>query len=678
MGIITTVNLISSGVLLALSVLYILYFFLIQKEKIQLLYSSVGVLAAVFIVLVTYLHQEDNLTIHLIWGKYTMVCYLILMQSIFYIIYYINLDRNKIPILSISIISTIVIILILLLGNNFMYSEIQSINLYEIANQNYFYLKGTTSGYYVLSVFCFYGASICFLFYYIIQSKILKSSFRYQLHYWVLILFLVSNIYDVLVDIGIIQSIFISEYAILIIVLLFEFDLLNHLFKQNKEREQVLRINENFNFLIQNVNLYVLGFGDNQKINFINRFSKKHFNVKEEGHFLSDLFSIEDLNLTPNTKDLHIIKTKSQEKIIKFSFISFAVENSTQSYLIGYDITEKVNEQQKLIETLLLLKKLTVQLEEENIDLKVVSAQSSKPNELFVDNFLSSVEQEVKRVANYKSTVLIEGAIGTGKKYIADLLIKESNRAEKPFIVYSCHTSIKSIFKTQYYENNIGVGAFNKGILDVVNNGTLILSDIENMSLEDQDFLLTLLKDKEKDELEYDIRFIVTTTIDLKQKTRDGNFNKELYQYLSLYKIHLPELKNRNSDIPYLVKLFVENYCNKNDIPLLTVSMSTIKKLQSYHWPENIKELRYIIHKAAIGSKGKSLRLKNFDEYKKEKEQQKEQFLTLDDYEKQYILEILKQTSWKISGKKSASEILNINEATLRSKMKKLEIKKMK
>ncbi|MBB6462550.1 sigma-54-dependent transcriptional regulator [Flammeovirga kamogawensis] len=631
-----------------------------------------------FILTSTFMHQEGDVDRYRNLFFVVVLTYMLLMEAIFFLIYFLNKRKGKKPFFIITIITAVIILIILVQNKGFVYGADANIVKYTFfSNENYYIISGVVSKWYSYSTLVFYGSSIIYFIWMVIGSDVRKSTFRYQIQLYVIILFLIGNFYDVLIDIEIIKnSVYISEYTIILSILLFNLDLINDIYKGNKDREKFIILSQNFNKLIQEIRLYVIGFDEYKNINFINKYATEVFGKGIVKKQLSSLLTIESED---TTSDLTIFHTNDRlKKYIKSSIITLNTQDNVQSYIIGYDITERKKEQKKLKSTLLELHKLTEELEQENTILKVASRNNNKPNELFVGSFASSIEEEVKRIANYKSTVLIEGANGTGKKYVADLIIQASNRVNKPSVVYNCHQSIKSIFQTQYYGNSSHKQANDRSILNVVNNGSLILSDIENMSETDQELLLSLLKDNDSESLKYDIRFIITTTKDLKQLVREGSFNMELYQYLSIYSIHIPELKNRLSDIPYLTATFVAQFCERHNIHKLSISVASIKKLQSYNWPGNIKEFRYILQKAVLASKGKTLKLTGFEEYKKEQEKKNSTILTLEEFERKYILDILDLSKWKVSGKNSASEYLGINEATLRSKMKKLSIAKNK
>ncbi|MBD0400039.1 sigma-54 dependent transcriptional regulator [Flammeovirga sp. EKP202] len=675
MGILSTLNLILAGVFIALSILYILNYLLTKQKKIQLTYSGICILSSLFVLSTTFMHMESDVERYRQLLALVVFTYLMLMESIFLVLYFYNKRRGKVPFYGITIITLVITLVLFVENTSFMFDgQFQIIEFFLLGHQKYYILKGTSSEIYDLSVLVFYGSSVIYFIWMISISNFNKSNLKFQIHIAVLFLFLVSNIYDVLIDVGIIAvSVYTSEYAIIFSILLFNIDLISDLYIGTKNKEELYHVSQNFNRLIKEVKLYVIGFDVHQEINFQNNYSEDVFGSQLLGN---DIQTILEEYPEGDGGDLMVYKSKCRPfKYLKCSTITLDINGNLQTYLLGYDITERRREQKKLQETLIELHQLTEELEQENTILKVES-QKNKPNELFVGSFASSIEQEVSRIANYKSTVLIEGAKGTGKNYVADMIIEKSNRSGKPSIVYNCHSSIKSIFQSRYYESKSGAEYSNKSILDVANHGTLTLSNIENMSVKDQEYLLDLLKEKENARLQYNIRFIITTTTDLLQLVRKKEFNMELYQYLSIYTIHLPQLKNRLADIPYLTNFFVDQFCRSNNIEPLSISMACIKKLQSYDWPENIKELRYILQKAVLASTGKTLRLKGFEEYMNKKTKHESTYLNLYDHERKYIIEILNLSNWKISGKNSASEILGINEATLRSKMKKLSITK--
>lgn len=637
--------------------------------------------SAAYIILSTYTHSLIDLDEYQQFSTYMLVTYMFLMMIIFWAAYELSEKIFKKTYLFLESLSILIILFMFFFGDYFMYTDKILVKSIQLASEKYYYLKGEPQNLFFFLTTIFYLSCIYYFSRLVIRSIQSKSPRKIVISSSVSILFIFSNIYDVFIDIGIIQSIFLTEYAVTAIVLLLSIDLLLNFYLGYQKQTALSVITKSFEEMIQNIDLYVFRYDENGNITFFNKFSEKELSFDDNNLHrpLEEFFTIEE----KEGDDLNFrltVKSKTY-KVIEGTRVSvYLSPKNKESYIIGYEITQRLTHQKKLTETLDQLQKVTKQLEEENTFLKETKFKGkNKPSVLVVDhNFSMSVESEIKRIANYKSTVLIHGNEGAGKTYIANQIIKYGDRSEKPQIVYNCHSTLKSVFNTKYYEDSVFTQGYNKSILDVANGGSLVLENIHYLSDDDQIYLLDLLKQlDESDDQKYDVRFIATTNQNLRKLATEGKFNFELYHFLSIYRIHLPDLKRRLSDIPYLVEVFVDSYCKKNNIPQFKVSIATIKKLQAYHWPENIKELKYIIHRAINNSKGKTLKLYQFDEYIEEHKEGESQFLSLDDQEKKYILKVLKYCNWKVSGKNSASELLKINEATLRSKMKKLDIKKV-
>jgi transcriptional regulator with GAF, ATPase, and Fis domain len=173
-----------------------------------------------------------------------------------------------------------------------------------------------------------------------------------------------------------------------------------------------------------------------------------------------------------------------------------------------------------------------------------------------------------------------------------------------------------------------------------------------------------------------DVRIITATNRKLEAEVRKGRFREDLYYRLSTFVITAPPLRERKDDIPLLVNSFVDQYGKKMGKRIRAIPRSTIKKLEKYSWPGNIRELQNVIEHAVIISEKGVLRIELpvlAGIYQKDK-------LKLEDVERDHILKVLKKTNWRISGKEGAAELLGMKRTTLQSRMKKLgiEIKKTK
>ena len=146
-----------------------------------------------------------------------------------------------------------------------------------------------------------------------------------------------------------------------------------------------------------------------------------------------------------------------------------------------------------------------------------------------------------------------------------------------------------------------------------------------------------------------------------------------MYYRLAVFPITVPPLRQRKEDIIELAHHFVNKFCIKNGGKKLRITVSIMKKLQNYSWPGNIRELRNVLERAVITSKSDKLILRDkLDDVVTK--QGGNQYLSLEDMEKEHIVKILNDCNWKVSGTNGAANILDLNEGTLRSKMKKLGI----
>ncbi len=169
------------------------------------------------------------------------------------------------------------------------------------------------------------------------------------------------------------------------------------------------------------------------------------------------------------------------------------------------------------------------------------------------------------------------------------------------------------------------------------------------------------------------------------KEVETGRFREDLYYRLRVYPISIPSLRQRPNDIPLLVNAFIPHYARKHDKQLEEIAPSTLEMLQHYHWPGNVRELQNVIERAVIISQGPTFRIPaGFLESTPAENTPQDHFengqaetTRLQDVEYQHILGILKRCEWQIDGKKGAAILLGIHPNTLRSRMKKLGIKRL-
>ncbi|NIS09480.1 MAG: sigma-54-dependent Fis family transcriptional regulator [Candidatus Dadabacteria bacterium] len=171
-----------------------------------------------------------------------------------------------------------------------------------------------------------------------------------------------------------------------------------------------------------------------------------------------------------------------------------------------------------------------------------------------------------------------------------------------------------------------------------------------------------------------DVRIIAATNRSIEDAVSAGNFRSDLFFRLNVFPINIPPLRERKEDILLLAKYFIQKFMNKLGKDLKSVSDTTLNDLKNYHWPGNIRELENIIERGVILSTNDKLNIpKDMFGSPISSEQS---YQTLEDLERNHIIQTLNYTGWQISGERGAAKILGINPNTLRSKMQKLGIEK--
>lgn len=215
-----------------------------------------------------------------------------------------------------------------------------------------------------------------------------------------------------------------------------------------------------------------------------------------------------------------------------------------------------------------------------------------------------------------------------------------------------------------------------------MNGGTLFLDEIGEMPLEAQAKLLRVLEDGLVDRVggicpvPVDVRVVAATNADLVAAVKEGRFRSDLYYRLHVFPIAIPPLRERPEDIPLLARHFLESYRLKLNRPSLVLSESSMERLVRYAWPGNVRELQNVIERAVILSRSSIVEIAD-------------QFLTpsktmlptspsanLQELEREHTQRVLQQTHWTIYGSYGAAALLGLNPSTLRSRMKKLGIRR--
>jgi PAS domain S-box-containing protein len=371
------------------------------------------------------------------------------------------------------------------------------------------------------------------------------------------------------------------------------------------------------------------------------------------------------------------LRRKDNGKPLWMKWWSRPDPSGTYTRTMFLDITEQV-----------LMEQEKARLEAQNVYLQEEIKGTHNFEELIGSSTsLKKVLKNVERVAPTDSTVLITGETGTGKELIARAIHNLSSRKGRPLVKVNCAAIPAGLIESELFGHEKGAftGALTKkmGRFELADKGTIFLDEIGELPLDLQSKLLRILQEGEFERVggtqtfKVNVRVIAATNRDLEQQSKTGHYRPDLYYRLNVFPIHLPALREREGDIPLLVQYFVRkfavNLCKKID----RIPERMITALQRYPWPGNIRELEHVIERAVILSEGSELEPIDWLSQPSGKAGLGKT-LTLEEMERQHIVEVLEQTNWRVSGEKGAAKILGLNPTTLEARMKKLSIQREK
>jgi chemotaxis protein methyltransferase CheR len=276
------------------------------------------------------------------------------------------------------------------------------------------------------------------------------------------------------------------------------------------------------------------------------------------------------------------------------------------------------------------------------------------------------------------------GETGTGKELAARAIHALSLRKKKALVKVNCATLPANLIESELFGHEKGAftGSMSRhlGRFEVADGATLFLDEIGELPLELQAKLLRVLQDGEFERLgssqtiKVNTRIIAATNRNLEEEVAQGRFREDLWYRLNIFPITMPPLRDHLDDIPILVDFYVKKIAARLGKRIDNIPAAVMTALQNYHWAGNVRELENVLERAVINSSGPKLQL--IDELKNPGHNVRIGKKTLDAVERDYILQVLEQTRWKVSGKNSAAEILGLDRSTLRARMAKLNIKK--
>jgi formate hydrogenlyase transcriptional activator len=347
---------------------------------------------------------------------------------------------------------------------------------------------------------------------------------------------------------------------------------------------------------------------------------------------------------------------------------------------VSVDISERNKQMQEIVE-------LKRRLENENLYLRK-ELRSEKGFEKIVgkSKALNRVITAAKQVATTEATVLILGETGTGKGLMANAIHQLSARRHRPLITVNCSALPQNLIESELFGREKGAftGAHTRqaGRFEVADGGTIFLDEIGEMPLELQAKLLRVLQEGEFERLgsaktvRVDVRVIAATSRDLRQEVHTRRFREDLYYRLNVFPISIPPLRQRSEDIPLLARHFVEKYGRKMLRHVERIPETTIKMFLNYDWPGNVRELEHVVERGVILSTGRTFRLAEQLRSSKSVGANDKPLKDLASAEREHILRVLQETSWRIDGPFGAAAILKLHPSTLRFRIKKLGIRR--
>jgi len=295
---------------------------------------------------------------------------------------------------------------------------------------------------------------------------------------------------------------------------------------------------------------------------------------------------------------------------------------------------------------------------------------------------LRHVLQLVETVAPSDSTVLLLGETGTGKELIARAIHDRSRRKNRTFVKLNCAAIPTGLLESELFGHERGAftGAIAQktGRLELADQGSLFLDEVGDIPIEIQPKLLRALQEREFERLgstrtqQVDVRLIAATNRDLESMIEKREFRSDLYYRLNVFPIRIPPLRERPEDIPLLVRYFAQKYGRRMEKQIESVPAASMRKLASWHWPGNIRELENFIERSVILTHSSALQVPVGELTNGGKVGPVPG--TRDANERDEILRILKTAKGRVGGTEGAAARMGLKRTTLISRMKKLGI----
>jgi two-component system response regulator AtoC len=297
---------------------------------------------------------------------------------------------------------------------------------------------------------------------------------------------------------------------------------------------------------------------------------------------------------------------------------------------------------------------------------------------------MARIYKTIVQIAETPTTVLVTGESGTGKELVARAIHQRSPRAGQPFVAVNVAAMPESLVESELFGHEkgafTGAHARKLGKFELAQGGTIFLDEIGSLRLDLQTKLLRALQEREIERLggvrlvPIDVRVVAATNVNLRQAVRLGTFREDLYYRLNVVPIHVPPLRERRQDIPFLIEHFVRKVARECRRQVDGVSAGALEVLSRYDWPGNVRELENVIHRAVVLAGGPVVMLRDvpLDVAMPETGSRLGEDTGLplreacEQFERQYVLRVLERVQWNIS---RAARLLGVHRNTVLTKL---------
>ena len=340
---------------------------------------------------------------------------------------------------------------------------------------------------------------------------------------------------------------------------------------------------------------------------------------------------------------------------------------------LGHKLTQALRSRGLEAENRQLLEQLDTKFGLENI-----MGQSAVMQEVF---------DTIRQVSSSRASVLIDGESGTGKELVAHAIHQLSPRAQGPFVAVHAAALSETLLESELFGHEKGAftGATERrqGRFEQADGGTLFLDEIAEIDSSIQAKMLRVLEQRAfervggNESVHVDVRLITATNRDLKSMVEEGSFREDLFYRLYVVAIHMPPLRDRPGDIPLLINYFLRQFCEENNKSLDGITPDALDALTTYSWRGNVRELRNVVERMVVMSRGDRLTLREIPAAIREQANCPGRIrpgseVTIEDAERSMIMKALKNHG---GNRTRAAEQLGISRRTLHRKINEFELR---